>query len=89
MFPTDNQDKSRPVHTLTFPLNAAGTRLLMVSIHGAVDPANAAALPADRLLLLAAVGLVSSAFCSVGEKKVSSSATDVSFGVRSGNSPSL
>lgn len=66
----------------------------MVSIHGAGDPdAAAAAPPADRLLLLlvlvAVGGLAPGAFCSAGEKKASSSATEVSFGVRSGNRPSL
>ena len=69
----------------------------MVSIHGAGDPADANAPPAERLPLLAAaaaaaaavVVVPSAAFRSAGEKKASSSATDVSFGARSGNRPSL
>lgn len=88
--PNTIRDDIASPRPLTLPLKAAGTRLLAVSIHRAGDPAAAAA---ERLPLLAAAAtaapVVSSALCSAGEKKASSSATDVSFGVRSGNRPSL
>lgn len=73
----------------TFPLKAVGTRLLTVSIHGAEVPAVAF----DFLLFLAAAAVSSSlsecVAATADEKKASSSATDVSPAVRSGNCPSL